>query len=145
MPQRFADKTVLVTGAAGGLGRALALGFASEGASLIITDVATDGLEESAALLRETGAACDARPCDLADEAAIQAFAADTLAAQPKIDVLVNNAGIAYGAINQMIDAVDQADWLRFLSINSLAPLFLAKALRTGLAAQFHPVKAHRA
>lgn len=136
MARRFMDRRVVITGAAGGLGRALALGFAAEGASLILTDVQAEGLAETALMVRDGGgAACVTRPADLASEAEIRAFGAAVCAACPSIDVLYNNAGIAYGAVTQPVEAIDQAAWLGYLSVNSLAPLLLAKALRPSLVA----------
>lgn len=135
MGDRFVGKAVVVTGAGGGLGRALALGFAREGADLILTDVAAAGLEKTAELVREGGATAETHVVDLADEAAIAALGEAIVAAHPTIDVLVNNAGLAYGEVTQMIDTVGLAAWQRFFAINSLAPLFLAKSLRPALAA----------
>lgn len=135
MGQRFADRCVVVTGAAGGLGRALALGFAGEGASLILTDVQASGLAQTAAMVRDAGGACVVHTVDLTSEAEIRAFGAAICAACPTIDVLYNNAGIAYGEVTRPVDSIDQAKWLTYLSVNSLAPLLLANALRPALVA----------
>lgn len=135
MGKRFMGRRVVVTGAAGGLGRALALGFAQEGASLILTDVQAAGLAETAVMIGDRGGACVTHPVDLASEAEIRAFGAEVCAACPTIDVLYNNAGIAYGEVTQPVESIDQAKWLTYLSVNSLAPLLLAKALRPSLVA----------
>src|SRR5260370_7308939 len=94
MANRLTDKIVLVTGAAGGLGRAFALAFAKEGARLIVTDVETSGLEETAALLKAQGAFCSSHRVDLAVEKEIQDFGAQISRAQPRLDVLINNPAI---------------------------------------------------
>lgn len=135
MGQRFADRCVVVTGAAGGLGRALALGFAGEEASLILTDVQASGLAQTAAMVRDAGGACVVHTVDLTSEAEIRALGAAICAACPTIDVLYNNAGIAYGEVTRPVDSIDQAKWLTYLSVNSLAPLLLANALRPALVA----------
>jgi len=135
MRARFIDRIVVVTGAAGGLGRALALGFAREGARLVITDVAAEGLSETAALVRDVGTDCSTHGFDLASEQEIQKFGAEICAAHPRIDVLFNNAGIAYGEITQSVETVGQQKWLRYLTVNSIAPLLLGIALRPALAA----------
>jgi 3-oxoacyl-[acyl-carrier protein] reductase len=131
---RFTDKVVLVTGAAGGLGQAFARRFASEGARLILTDVDVEGLAQSLAMLRELGADCATYRVDLASEAAIQEFAARVCSQYPRLDVLINNAGIAYGEITHAFHGLTQEKWLRFLSINAIAPLILARELRSTLA-----------
>jgi len=128
-------RRVVVTGAAGGLGRALALGFAQEGASLILTDVQAAGLAETAAMIADRGGTCAIYPVDLASEAEIRAFGAEVCAVCPTIDVLYNNAGIAYGEVTRPVESIDQAKWWHYLSVNSLAPLLLADALRPALVA----------
>src|SRR6516165_1222046 len=134
MSKPFSGRVVMVTGSAGGLGRVSAVRFAKEGAHLVLTDVNEAGLAETAAELRKLGSTCSTHALDLASEADIKAFGAAICGQYPKLDVLFNNAGIAYGEINGPIETLSQEKWLRFLSINSLAPLFLAQALRPALA-----------
>ncbi len=134
MANRLTDKIVLVTGAAGGLGRAYALQFAKEGARLIVTDVETSGLEETAALLKAQGALCSSHRVDLAVEKEIQDFGAEICRAQPRLDVLINNAGIAYGEITRGFEHLSQEKWLRYFAVNTVAPLILAQAVRAPLA-----------
>ncbi|HTV96081.1 MAG TPA: SDR family oxidoreductase [Steroidobacteraceae bacterium] len=133
MANRLTDKIVLVTGAAGGLGRAYALAFAQEGARLIVTDVEASGLEETAALLGAQGAFCSAHRVDLAVEKEIQEFGAELGRTHPRLDVLINNAGIAYGEITTGFEKLSQEKWLKYLAVNTLAPLLLAQALRAPL------------
>jgi 3-oxoacyl-[acyl-carrier protein] reductase len=133
MNKRFTGRIVLITGAAGGLGRVCALRFAQEGAQLILTDVNEAGLQETAAEIRSCGTTCSAHALDLAAEAEIKAFGARICREHARLDVLFNNAGVAYGEINGPIESLSQEKWIRFLSINSLAPLFLAQALRPAL------------
>src|SRR3984893_18092626 len=134
MGNRLTDKIVLVTGAAGGLGRAFALAFAKEGARLIVTDVEMAGLEETAALLKAQGAFCSSHRVDLAVEKEIQEFGAQIGRAQPRLDVLINNAGIAYGEITRGFENLTQEKWLRYFAVNTVAPLILAQAMSKPLA-----------
>jgi 3-oxoacyl-[acyl-carrier protein] reductase len=134
MAERFRDKVVLVTGSAGGLGRGFALGFGREGAHLVLADVNVAGMEETAAMLREFGADSSVHQVDLAVESEIHAFAAEVKARHSRLDVLINNAGLAYGEISFGFDGLGQAKWLHFLSVNTIAPLLLGEALRDELA-----------
>lgn len=134
MTKRLDGRVIVVTGAGGGLGQTSAMMFAREGAQLVLIDINEQGLQETAAQLSEIGATCSTHVLDLADEAAIKTVAEALCEQYPRIDVLYNNAGIAYGEVNMMIDQMDQAKWLHYLSINSLAPVLLATALRSSLA-----------
>ncbi len=135
MTGKFSGKTVLVTGAAGGLGRAYALAFAREGATLCLADVNETGLAESQALIEGEGGAASWHGVDLSDEAQIVACAKAVLADHPRLDVLINNAGLAYGEIAHGFVGLGMTKWQRFLAVNTIAPLLLAEALRPALAA----------
>lgn len=87
-------------------------------------------MTEPAALLKEIGAESPIHSVDLADETAIQAAYADEIKARyDRVDVLINNAGLAYGEISRGFEDLSQARWLHFLAINTVAPLLLAHAL----------------
>jgi 3-oxoacyl-[acyl-carrier protein] reductase len=133
--KRFEGKLVLVTGGAAGLGRSIALGFAREGANLILADIDEAGLKESAAEAAKLGAKCATHRVDMSSEAEIQAFAAKVCAEHKRLDVLINNAGIAYGKAIYQFAELTLAQWQLFLTVNTVAPLLLAQAVRAPLAA----------
>jgi 3-oxoacyl-[acyl-carrier protein] reductase len=135
MEKRFAGRLVLITGAAGGMGRTFALRFAAEGAGLILTDVDEPLLEETASLVRAQGAEVSVHRVNLAIESEILQFAQMLGARHPKLHVLVNNAGMAYGEITTSFEKLSQEKWLRFFAVNTVAPLLLAQALRASIAA----------
>jgi short-subunit dehydrogenase len=90
----FDDKAVLVTGAAGGIGRATALLFASRGARLFLCDVNAAGLEETASLARRHGKPVRVDSVDVSSRDAVRAHAELVHREVDAIDVLVNNAGV---------------------------------------------------
>lgn len=130
---RFSKCCVVVTGAGGGLGRALALGFASEGAHVVLTDVDGEQMYETANLVTAAAGTCSCHPLDLADEAAIQRFGVEVCGAHPQVAVLYNNAGLAYGEVALAFETLSLEKWWQCLAINTIAPLLLARALRPSL------------
>jgi NAD(P)-dependent dehydrogenase (short-subunit alcohol dehydrogenase family) len=91
---RFGGKVAFVSGAAGGIGSAIALAFAREGARLALTDAEAGGLERTGRAARELGAEVIAEPFDITRSAAIEALIARAVAAWGRLDCAVNNAGI---------------------------------------------------
>jgi NAD(P)-dependent dehydrogenase (short-subunit alcohol dehydrogenase family) len=110
-------KTVLVTGAASGIGKATALACARRGARLMICDLDPEGVEAAAAQLRALGCAVTARRVDVADRDAMAAFADAVHAEIEALDLLVNNAGVAIGG-SFLHTSLPDWDWI--VSINLL-------------------------
>ena len=131
MTRRFEGRTALVTGAAAGLGRAIALAFAGEGAELILVDIDAAGLAETAGLNKGS---CSTHRADLASESEIATLGRKVLASHDRLHILVNNAGLAYGEIAYAFEQLSQEKWLRFFALNTIAPLLLAQSLRPALA-----------
>jgi NAD(P)-dependent dehydrogenase (short-subunit alcohol dehydrogenase family) len=113
--ERFADKVVLITGAASGIGRATAERLAAEGATLSLTDVAAEGLEETARTCRDAGSEVLAQVGDVSDEASVADVVASTVGQFGRLDVLVNVAGILqFKDLRQT--TLD--DWNRIIGVN---------------------------
>lgn len=129
---RFDKKIAIVTGAASGIGRALAQRLADEGASLALVDQNEDGLMAVAAALPDQSKIFH-RALDIANEAAVQQFVSDVLARFGRIDVLCNNAGIA-GGDYAPITETDTAVWQRVLTVNIMGAVnftkYAARAMR---------------
>ncbi len=134
MAERFKGRTVLVTGSAGGLGRGYALAFAREGAHLILADINEAGLAESKALIEAIGATAVTHRIDMAVEADIVALGAAVLAADDRLDVLINNAGLHAGEIARGFFGLGQAKWQYYFAVNTIGPMLLAEAVRPALA-----------
>jgi 3-oxoacyl-[acyl-carrier protein] reductase len=131
---RFAGKTVLITGGAAGLGRAYAETFAAEGAHLILADIDEAGMAGTKALAESAGGSAEYHHCDMSDEGQINALAAAVMEKHDRLDVLINNAGLHLGEIARGFFGLGQAKWQYFYAVNVIGPLLLAEALRPVLA-----------
>jgi NAD(P)-dependent dehydrogenase (short-subunit alcohol dehydrogenase family) len=113
--RRLTGRTALVTGAASGIGRASALAFARRGAALAICDVDEAGLAATEASARALGADVFSARVDVADAAAMEAFARQVHERVEAVDLLMNNAGVGLGG--GVLDTT-LADWRWIIGIN---------------------------
>ena len=112
----FTDKVAVVTGAGSGIGRALSVELARRGAKLAICDVDTHGLAETEALVMQAGAELRADPLDVSQRELVLAYADDVAAHFGRVNLVFNNAGIAFtGDVEEMsfkdIDRVMDVDF----------------------------------
>jgi NAD(P)-dependent dehydrogenase (short-subunit alcohol dehydrogenase family) len=121
---RLAGKRAIVTGAASGIGRASAILFASEGASVLAVDVASE-IEGTRAEIERSGGKCLARKADAADEAAVQSLVAECVKELGGLEVVFANAGIGGGLV-PFFD-LSAADWERVLRVNLIGPFLAIK------------------
>jgi short-subunit dehydrogenase len=121
----------VVTGAASGIGAALAGNLARRGMHLALVDLDPAGLEATAAQARAAGVTVSTHVLDIADHAAVAALPAAVLAGHGHVTVLVNNAGVAIGGLFEQVDA-DDFDWL--MNINFGATVRLTRAFLPVLA-----------
>jgi NAD(P)-dependent dehydrogenase (short-subunit alcohol dehydrogenase family) len=120
------DRTALVTGAARGIGRAVAIAAAAAGARVVVLDLDRRGAEETARMVASAGGSALVATCDITDPGAREAVLHDTASSFGWPDVLVNNAGV------QMVDSaltLDEGAWQRTIAVNLEAPFRLTQAL----------------
>lgn len=111
-------KRVVVTGAAGGLGRAFVQAFAREGATVVAADINATAVAETAMLVQEAGGRVRSERVDVTDTASTDALAEAALETMGGIDVLVNNAAIYAGLERRGFEAIDEAVWDRVMAVN---------------------------
>ena len=128
----LAGRTALVTGAAHGFGRAIALALAGVGAEVIACDLLEASLAETAAL---AGPRCRARPLDVTDETAVAGLFADLAAEGTRVEVLVNNAGGVLGQVGRPIEEVTLAQWQAIVDVNLTGAFLMARAAAPGMKA----------
>ena len=123
--QRFANKVVLITGAASGIGRASAERIAGEGGRLYLLDVDAAGLEETAKRCAQLGADAATRVCDVSDPAAARASVDAAVQRFGRLDSLCNIAGILHFDHTHEL-ALET--WRRILSVNLDGTFFMCQA-----------------
>ncbi|MDF1750902.1 MAG: glucose 1-dehydrogenase [Alphaproteobacteria bacterium] len=118
MTGRLAGRVCFVTGASSGIGRAISIRFAEEGACVILADRAPDPLEggvRTESLIQDAGGTCLSVATDVSSWAAIDAAIGQTVAAFGRLDVMVNNAAISDGC--RLLDTTEES-WDRVMAVN---------------------------
>jgi NAD(P)-dependent dehydrogenase (short-subunit alcohol dehydrogenase family) len=124
---RLANKIALITGADSGIGRAVAIAFAREGADVALAYLDEhEDAKETARWVEEAGRQCLLLPGDLAQKATCQAIVDQTVEQFGRIDVLVNNA--AFQMTHETLEDIPDEEWVKTFDINITAMFRLCKA-----------------
>lgn len=123
------QKTVLITGAAGGLGRTFAQGFGSRGYRIAVADRNKSGADETVRLLTEAGVTAQAFEVDVTDQKSTEALAKDVADfAGGAIDVVLNNAAV-YATVNRSpLEEIDPDEWDLVMDVNLKGPWLVTRS-----------------
>ncbi|MBP0616853.1 SDR family NAD(P)-dependent oxidoreductase [Jiella mangrovi] len=132
MTGSFEGRTALVTGAAHGFGRAIALAFAARGARVVACDILGDGVAETAEM---AGASCEALCLDITDHGGVGQALADLMTRHGGVDILVNCAGGVLGQVGRPIEEISPADWTAIVAVNLSGAFYLSQAVAPGMKA----------
>ncbi|MBF0276189.1 MAG: SDR family oxidoreductase [SAR324 cluster bacterium] len=121
----FKDKTIIVTGAGYGIGKATALAFGREGADVVLAARSREKLEMLAEELRAMGTDPLVVPTDVASEIEVKQLFEETMSRYQKLDVLVNNAGIT--GPTKLAQEIKAEEWLETLNVNLTGAFYCAK------------------
>jgi NAD(P)-dependent dehydrogenase (short-subunit alcohol dehydrogenase family) len=113
--REFRGKTAFVTGAASGIGHALARAFGREGMKIVLADIEQAAVESAAAGLTEEGIDAFGVVCDVADRSSVRSAAREAIAKYGKVHVVCNNAGVA---VDGAIGTLHERDWDWILDVN---------------------------
>ncbi len=134
MERRFQDKIVVITGAAGGIGRAAAVRFASEGARVVLVDLSASGLAESQAAVEAAGGRALTVEADVTRLADVQRYVTTAVERCGGIDCFFSNAGIL-GAVSPLVDYPEET-FDRVLAVNVKSVWLGMKVVAPALAAR---------
>lgn len=122
---RLKDRIAIVTGGGKGIGKAISLAFASEGASVLVAATTLSKIEETADKIKSMGGRAKAVQVDVSDERQVQNLVEETIKEYGQIDILVNNSGI--GGTTSRVADLNLDDWNRVIAIDLTGSMLCAK------------------
>jgi fengycin family lipopeptide synthetase B len=124
MTGKLSDQVAMVTGASRGIGRAISIALAREGATVVLTARSLPKLQETAELVQQTGGKAEIIVADLLQEKSIINLVKTVGEKLDRLDILVNNAGITHSS---RLEDTRTEDWQRCLQVNATAPFILCR------------------
>ncbi len=116
MSDRFEGMVAIVTGAAGGIGRAACVRFAEDGAKVVAVDLAGSDLDETVAAVANAGGECITVEADVTQEADVARYVSEAVSAYGRVDAFFNNAGIE--GVRSALTDLDEDDFDRVIAVN---------------------------
>ena len=123
------DKVAIVTGAGRGMGKVFSLGFAEEGAKLLLPDINLEGAESVAQEIRAKGGKAVAMEADISKEEDTRKMAEEVIRQYGRVDILVNNAAVWYGVDPRPWDAWTVEEWDQMFDVNARGTWLVCKAI----------------
>ncbi len=127
----FKNKTVIITGASVGIGKATAIEFARNGANVCIVDVNAEGLDTLAEEIKSIGANVSSYICDVSDEQRVHEITQEIINQYGKIDILVNNAGL--WRMRKLFAETTSDDWKKIINVNILGLMYFTHEALPGM------------
>ncbi|MCW3125465.1 MAG: 3-oxoacyl-(acyl-carrier-protein) reductase [Bacteroidetes bacterium] len=124
--KNFNQKIIVITGAGSGMGRYMAIRLAAEGATVLLSDINEEGLNETKSMIEEGKGLCKTYKVDVGDKEQVYAFAASVIAEFKYIDVLINNAGMSIGEAT--LNEIPLADFEKLINVNMWGVIHHTKA-----------------
>jgi short-subunit dehydrogenase len=124
--RNFKGRHAVITGAASGIGRAIALELARAGCNCFLVDRDSTGLNEVVGLIRQIGVEAIGSVCDLSDLPQIDAMLDGLFHQWPEVDILVNNAGVTFRGRTEQVSA---SEWQKVIAVNLIAPMHITHRL----------------
>jgi NAD(P)-dependent dehydrogenase (short-subunit alcohol dehydrogenase family) len=122
---RFTNKTVIVTGGAGGIGLAIAQRFSAEGANIVLADISVEQLDKAVAQIATTNNRKPLlQPCDVSNEEQVKATVTNAIEHFGTLDIVINNAGLM---IFKKLEEHTTEDWNRILNVDLLGAFYFTK------------------
>jgi 3-oxoacyl-[acyl-carrier protein] reductase len=118
--------TAVVTGAAQGIGRGIAMELAARGAHVVVVDIGADKAQDTVETIRSAGGSATVEVCDVADSVSVDELIERTMADRERIDILVNNAGVSRA---NMLWKLSDDDWNTVLHTNLSSQFFTTRAV----------------